>query len=104
VRWQHPEHGLLSPAEFIPLAERTGLIHPLTHYVLDAALRQCRRWDNAGHEISVAVNVSARRLLGCDAIQGYYISKPMPVDDLNQWLDQVRGRASATATRQAPPA
>jgi EAL domain-containing protein (putative c-di-GMP-specific phosphodiesterase class I) len=63
VRWQHPEHGLLPPGEFIPLAERTGLITPLTHYVLDAALRQCNAWRQAGHELAVAVNVSARRLL-----------------------------------------
>ena len=63
VRWQHPEHGLVPPAEFIPLAERTGLIVPLTHYVLDEALRQCHQWRDAGHELSVAVNVSARRLL-----------------------------------------
>ncbi|HEX6675360.1 MAG TPA: EAL domain-containing protein [Actinomycetes bacterium] len=63
VRWQHPEHGLIPPAEFIPLAERTGLITPLTHYVLDAALHQCRDWRRAGHELAVAVNVSARRLL-----------------------------------------
>jgi diguanylate cyclase (GGDEF)-like protein len=63
VRWQHPERGLLPPADFIPLAERTGLITPLTHYVLKAALRQCRQWRQAGHELTVAVNVSARRLL-----------------------------------------
>jgi diguanylate cyclase len=63
VRWQHPDHGLVPPGEFIPLAERTGLIGPLTHYVLDAALAQCREWHDAGHELSVAVNVSARRLL-----------------------------------------
>jgi diguanylate cyclase len=63
VRWQHPEHGLLPPDEFIPLAERTGLITPLTHYVLNAALHQCRQWCQAGHELAVAVNVSARRLL-----------------------------------------
>jgi len=63
VRWQHPTHGLVPPGEFIPLAERTGLITPLTHYVLDAALHQCRDWQRAGHELSVAVNVSARRLL-----------------------------------------
>jgi len=63
VRWQHPTHGLVPPDDFIPLAERTGLIAPLTHYVLDAALRQCRTWQQAGHELSVAVNVSARRLL-----------------------------------------
>jgi diguanylate cyclase (GGDEF)-like protein len=63
VRWQHPTHGLIPPGDFIPLAERTGLITPLTHYVLDAALRQCRDWRQAGHELAVAVNVSARRLL-----------------------------------------
>jgi diguanylate cyclase (GGDEF)-like protein len=63
VRWQHPERGLLPPADFIPLAERTALITPLTHYVLKAALRQCRQWRQAGHELTVAVNVSARRLL-----------------------------------------
>jgi diguanylate cyclase len=63
VRWQHPTHGLIPPNDFIPLAERTGLIGPLTHYVLDAALRQCRDWRQAGHELAVAVNVSARRLL-----------------------------------------
>jgi diguanylate cyclase len=63
VRWQHPEHGLIPPNDFLPLAERTGLIGPLTHYVLDAALRQCRDWRQAGHELAIAVNVSARSLL-----------------------------------------
>jgi diguanylate cyclase len=63
VRWQHPTHGLIPPGEFIPLAERTGLIGSLTHYVLDAALHQCRDWRRAGHELTMAVNVSARRLL-----------------------------------------
>jgi diguanylate cyclase (GGDEF)-like protein len=63
VRWQHPDRGLVPPDEFIPLAERTGLIGPLTHYVLDEALRQGRQWSDAGHELSIAVNVSARRLL-----------------------------------------
>jgi diguanylate cyclase len=63
VRWQHPEHGLLGPGEFVPLAETTGLIRPLTAYVLDAALRQCRTWLDAGHELSVAVNLSTRCLL-----------------------------------------
>jgi diguanylate cyclase (GGDEF)-like protein len=63
VRWQHPERGLLPPGDFIPLAERTGLITPLTHYVLKVALQQCRQWCQAGHELAVAVNVSARRLL-----------------------------------------
>jgi diguanylate cyclase len=63
VRWQHPTHGLVPPADFIPLAERTGLITPLTHHVLNTALGQCRAWQQAGHELSVAVNISARRML-----------------------------------------
>ena len=62
VRWQHPEHGLLEPSQFIPLAERTGLIRPLTHWVLDAALRQCRAWRQAGMPIGVTVNLTARNL------------------------------------------
>ena len=63
VRWQHPEHGLLGPGEFVPLAETTGLIRPLTAHVLDAALRQCRAWRDAGRALSVAVNLSTRCLL-----------------------------------------
>jgi EAL domain-containing protein (putative c-di-GMP-specific phosphodiesterase class I) len=62
VRWQHPVHGLLSPDEFIPLAERTGLIGPLTRYVLDAALAQARTWLDAGRPLPIAVNLSARNL------------------------------------------
>src|SRR6266511_4032856 len=54
VRWQHPAHGLLGPGEFIPLAERTGLIHPLTRWVLDTALRQAAEWRRAGHRLSIA--------------------------------------------------
>jgi diguanylate cyclase (GGDEF)-like protein len=63
VRWQHPERGLISPDQFIPLAERTGLIRELTHSVIDAALRQLAAWQELGLELSVAVNVSARDLL-----------------------------------------
>jgi diguanylate cyclase (GGDEF)-like protein len=63
VRWQHPEHGLIPPDEFIPLAEHTGLITALTTFVLDTALQQCRSWLQAGSEIPVAVNISTHRLL-----------------------------------------
>ena len=63
VRWIHPERGLLPPDEFIPLAEHTGLIGPLTLYVLDEALKQCREWRDAGMNISVAVNMAMRNLL-----------------------------------------
>lgn len=62
VRWQHPDRGLVPPDAFIPLAENTGLITPLTTYVLDAALGQARAWAELGHRIPVAVNLSARNL------------------------------------------
>ena len=63
VRWQHPVDGLLGPFEFIPLAEQTGLIKGITTYVLQHALEQLRSWHQAGHDLSVAVNISARSLL-----------------------------------------
>jgi EAL domain-containing protein (putative c-di-GMP-specific phosphodiesterase class I) len=63
VRWNHPGRGLVMPDEFIPLAEHTGLIAPLTRYVLDAALAQVRVWRDAGRPLPVAVNLSARNLL-----------------------------------------
>ena len=66
VRWQHPERGLLPPSEFIPLAEHTTLIKPLTLYVLERALEECRRWEGHGHRLSVAVNISARNLLDAE--------------------------------------
>ena len=63
VRWQHPQHGLLGPDRFIPLAEQTGLIRSLTRYVLDAALAQCSAWQEEGHPLAVAVNITARELI-----------------------------------------
>ncbi len=62
VRWQHPSRGLLPPNEFLPAAERSGLIHALTDAVLDQALRQARDWLLAGVAVPVAVNLSARSL------------------------------------------
>jgi EAL domain-containing protein (putative c-di-GMP-specific phosphodiesterase class I) len=63
VRWDHPDRGLLSPGEFLPLAEHTGLIRPVTRYVLDAALRDCASWDQNGFGTGVSVNLSGRDLL-----------------------------------------
>lgn len=60
VRWRHPGRGEIAPGAFIPLAEETGLIIELTRVVTGEALRQCRRWREAGLEIGVAVNASAR--------------------------------------------
>jgi diguanylate cyclase (GGDEF)-like protein len=62
VRWQHPQRGLVSPDEFISLAEETGLIRPLSKWVLDHALQQCREWRDAALEVAVAVNLSMRNL------------------------------------------
>jgi diguanylate cyclase (GGDEF)-like protein/PAS domain S-box-containing protein len=66
LRWNHPTRGLVGPDEFIPLAQQTGLIKPLTLYVLDEALRQCRAWQRAGMTLGVAVNLSVRNLLDAD--------------------------------------
>jgi diguanylate cyclase (GGDEF)-like protein len=63
VRWQHPVHGLLAPDEFIPLAERTGIIRPLTWCILRTALEQNRRWAEEGLFLRVSVNISTRSLL-----------------------------------------
>jgi|SRR5579884_36553 len=63
VRWQHPTRGLLGPAEFVPLAQHTGLIGPLTRYVIEEALAQCRRWRDEDLQLRVAVNIAARNLL-----------------------------------------
>lgn len=63
ARWQHPRHGLLGPDSFVIAAEETGIIGPLTHYVLDAALAQSAQWRRAGLVLTVAVNLSVRNLL-----------------------------------------
>ena len=66
VRWQHPVRGLVGPDEFVPLAENTGLIAPLTLTVLEQSLRQVRRWDADGLRLGIAVNLSTRNLLDRD--------------------------------------
>ena len=58
LRWQHPEHGIIVPDQFIPVAERTGLIIPLTLWVLQQSLLQCRRWIKMGLDVGVAVNLT----------------------------------------------
>jgi diguanylate cyclase (GGDEF)-like protein len=59
VRWQHPVHGLMAPDKFISLAEQTGLIKPLTKWVMKTALRQYEDWYRAGLILSMSINVSA---------------------------------------------
>ncbi|RSM40666.1 GGDEF-domain containing protein [Actinoplanes sp. ATCC 53533] len=63
ARWNHPEHGSVAPDVFIPLAEHSGLVWPLTLHVLALALRSRAEWARAGHDLQVAVNLSPNSLL-----------------------------------------
>ena len=64
LRWRHPDHGAIAPVEFIPVAEQSGMIEPLTWWVLESALGELAAWRRAGYELTMAVNVSARSLTG----------------------------------------
>jgi diguanylate cyclase (GGDEF)-like protein/PAS domain S-box-containing protein len=63
IRWHHPQRGLVMPDDFIPVAQQTGLIKPLTLYVVARALEQLRAWEEDGLSLSCAVNLSTRNLL-----------------------------------------
>ncbi|MFZ5765555.1 MAG: putative bifunctional diguanylate cyclase/phosphodiesterase [Thermodesulfobacteriota bacterium] len=80
VRWQHPQHGLVPPDEFIPLAERTGLIKPLSLWVLRQAVHQAAAWRTAGLRLGIAINLSPSTLLDSelpDLITGVLASSPL---------------------------
>lgn len=66
VRWQHPEKGLVPPAQFIPVAEETGLIKALGEQVLAMVCQQIRKWEGMGISLPVAVNISARQFADPD--------------------------------------
>ena len=63
LRWQHPQRGLLTPAQFVPLIEQTALVGPVTLYVIEEALRQLVAWQRLGVRLEMSVNLSARNLL-----------------------------------------
>jgi diguanylate cyclase (GGDEF)-like protein len=69
VRWDHPRLGFLTPDQFIPAAEHTGVIRQLTLYVVRNALAQCRTWRDAGLDLSVSVNLSARNLFDTHLVE-----------------------------------
>lgn len=79
IRWNHPEHGFVPPDEFIPIAERGGMMQPLTHWVLDQAMAFLGRLESNGHLVSVSVNISAINLLD-----------PGFVDSVSSLLDEHR--------------
>jgi diguanylate cyclase (GGDEF)-like protein/PAS domain S-box-containing protein len=69
LRWRHPERGLILPAEFVPLAELTGLILPIGPWVLRTACAQVRRWQESGsHGLGLAVNISTRQFQQADLV------------------------------------
>jgi len=75
VRWHHPERGFISPGEFLPIIENTELIGPLTWEVLGQAMSRCALWRQAGIDVQVAVNLSART-----------VADPMLVDEVRAVL------------------
>jgi len=68
VRWNHPQRGLVPPAQFIPFAEQTGYISAITRWVIAHAIQQGGAWQRAGRSIRVSVNISARDLHQGDAL------------------------------------
>lgn len=86
LRWHHPRLGWIPPSEFIPLAESTELIYPLTRWVISAALDQMARWQAQGQPLKAAVNISANNLQDpdfTDHIKGLLAQKNVPA----QWLE-----------------
>jgi diguanylate cyclase (GGDEF)-like protein/PAS domain S-box-containing protein len=63
LRWNHPKRGTISPTVFVPIAERTGLIRPITDWLLERTMAQVRAWQESGAPVHVAVNISAKSLL-----------------------------------------
>ena len=69
LRWDYPGRGLVSPDEFVPVAERTELIRPLTAFVFSAAIAQAAEWRRAGYDLNVSVNLSPRNLGEDDLVE-----------------------------------
>lgn len=69
IRWRHPTLGIISPSEFIPLAEKTPLITPLTNWVITQAVMQIAEWQKRGAQIQVSINLTANNLVEQDLVQ-----------------------------------
>ena len=86
LRWHHPSYGFISPAEFIPIAENTGLIIPIGEWVLRTACRQIKEWHDQGLSfLQIAVNLSSRQFYSQDLIEtvkGILLETGLPPGDL----------------------
>jgi diguanylate cyclase (GGDEF)-like protein len=85
VRWQHPRHGVMRPDEFIPLAEQSGKIGMITKWVIRKAIAECASWRADGHDLTVAVNLSALDLFDSELptfISGLLAEANLPADKL----------------------
>jgi PAS domain S-box-containing protein len=88
MRWRHPQRGVLEPAAFFDAAERSGLILDIGAHVLETAGRQFRAWRQAGHELHLSVNLSARQLTDLalpEQLESLMIDNEIPVGSL--WLE-----------------
>ncbi|MDT8424381.1 MAG: EAL domain-containing protein [Methyloprofundus sp.] len=106
MRWHHPELGLVTPVEFIPIAEESGLIVELGHYAMQQACHQAKQWVDAGHAIRIAVNVSYAQFvrnnlsqLVLDSLQDSQlaphhleleITESILISDTSQVLEEIR--------------
>ena len=87
VRWNHPNRGLVSPADFIPLAESTGLIRKLGHWVLSTASIHVRAWVDAGHgDLRIAVNLSAVEFMSNDLLDNVRSAWPKVAFNPRNWV------------------
>ena len=93
IRWKHPELGWVFPDQFIPMAENSGLINLVSEYVLECAFKQWRQWQDAGFDIQVAINLSARNLVNPEL--------PKFVAELSERYNMKKGGVKAEITESA---
>lgn len=105
-RWNHPTRGAVPPATFVPLAEQSGLIGPLTRWVVAAALRQVRAWRQAGHGVPCAINLSMASVTSltrsASLLEQLIEAAPdITVEITESWLADDRGKAVVAALASA---
>ena len=101
VRWEHPDRGLIPPDDFVPLAERTGLIRPLTSFVLGRAVAQLADWRRAGLPVGMAVNLGVANLTDLDLpgeIEDLLARHGIPAGALTLEVTEVAAMTDVTST------